>query len=179
MKQALINFVQDNFFNTFLKIQYSGFFNARDRVQGIQRYANILNNIRQFPRSLSEVQHQLMLIEHPQPLRTEQQVLDCMEPVRKLGLFPHKSREKNWDFFSAFSHVLKRERLNDVVLDLGSGSSSVILNWLHLYGYQNLYGCDLVSSAHQQGHIQYSKQDIEQTTYPDNFCRCDYLFVGD
>jgi SAM-dependent methyltransferase len=105
----------------------------------------------------------------PRPLQTNAELNDAYQRVIALGLPPHKAREKNWDFLQAFSTIVQRSRKQDVVVDLGSGTSSVILDWLHLYGYEALYGCDLIAENMKRGHIQYSRQDLEKTSYADGF----------
>lgn len=93
--------------------------------------------------------------------RAEQRVFD-------IGLVPHYSRTKNWDFLKALAILVDEVPRDAPVLDAGSGAFSVILEWLDAAGYTDLSGCDyFVEREGRVGRIHYSKQDLTRTTYPD------------
>lgn len=161
--------LKQRFFNAYLKIQHVG---SRRRVHAAGRlagYVQAAQALVKYPLSPQSAQAYLRPLAHPQPLKTWAQVEDSLECVLNLGLPAHKGREKNWDFLAAFSAIIQSSQPQDVIVDLGSGKSSVILEWLHLYGYTRLYGCDLIVEPHRDGHIEYTQQDLEKTTYPDDF----------
>lgn len=165
----VLSLLQDRAYNTFLRARFIG---SQKRPQGWGTLRAMWETLRaqsRYPLSHASVLNQLPDNIQPRPLRTNAEVDDAMRRVVALGLPPHKAREKNWDFLHAFRLILQRSRKQDVVVDLGSGTSSVILDWLHLYGYTQLYGCDLIAEPLRRGHIQYSRQDLEKTSYADGF----------
>jgi len=53
-----------------------------------------------------------------------------------------------------------------MILDVGSAEYGVILPWLELYGYSNLFGCDIsFKEDFEKGKIHYSKQDLQKTNF--------------
>lgn len=169
LTDRLLNLLQDHAYNAFLRARFIGS-QTKSRGWGKARAAlEVLLAQGRYPLGHATAINQLPGSISPRPLQTNAEVNDAYERVLALGLPPHKAREKNWDFLQAFGFILRRSRKQDVVVDLGSGTSSVILDWLHLYGYQSLYGCDLIAENMQRGHIQYSRQDLEKTTYADGF----------
>ncbi len=86
-----------------------------------------------------------------------------------VGLVPHYSRTKSWDFLKALALLVDEVPRDAPVLDMGCGAFSVILEWLEAAGYQDLHGCDyFVERAGRVGGIQYSRQDLTATSYPDH-----------
>lgn len=99
-------------------------------------------------------------------LRTEQEVKESIKNIKKLKLYPHGEQTKNWDCYRAFSFVLNYGSQNSMILDVGSAEYGVILPWLELYGYSNLFGCDIsFKEDFRKGGIQYSKQDLQKTNF--------------
>lgn len=169
LQNSALALLKRRFFNAYLKIQHVG---SRRRIHAAGRlagYVQAAQALMKYPLSPSAAQAYLRPLAHPQPLKTWAQVEDSLECVLNLGLPAHKGREKNWDFLAAFSAIMQRGQPQDVIVDLGSGNRSVILEWLHLYGYTRLHGCDLIAVPRREGHIEYTRQDLEQTTYPEGF----------
>jgi 2-polyprenyl-3-methyl-5-hydroxy-6-metoxy-1,4-benzoquinol methylase len=169
IQSAVINFLKKNFFNQYLKIHAVGTHNRFQPVSRLNSYQRAITAQWQYPLSSDAASAHLTSINYPQALKTQEQVESSLAHVRSLGLPAHKGKEKNWDFLAAFSMVLQHTKNDACVVDLGTGPTSIILEWLHLYGYTNLHGCDLIIQPHQTGHIKYTTQNLEQTTYPDGF----------
>ena len=87
-----------------------------------------------------------------------------------LGLPSHYDPQKNWDTLKCLFHITAHCDQDDPILDGGS-SYSTILNWLERLGYKQLYACDLVDRKEKfnTSCVQFSVQDLTQTTYPDQF----------
>jgi len=103
-------------------------------------------------------------------LKTEQEVEESIQNLKKLKLRPHNDRPKNWDCYRAFSFILKHGTEESKILDVGSADYGVILPWLELYGFSNLYGCDIsFEKDFQKGRIRYYKQDLQKTNFSSNF----------
>jgi SAM-dependent methyltransferase len=167
LQQAFFDYVTQHHFNTALKIRHVG---TRKRLQPMGRlagYAAVGQALVRYPLPQHEARLLLQPMTHPHALKTWAEVESSLHNALALGLPVHKGREKNWDFLAAFSTIMQRNQPEDVVIDLGTGHSSVVLEWLHLYGYDHLYGCDLLVEDHQMGHIQYTRQNLEHTNYPD------------
>jgi SAM-dependent methyltransferase len=169
MQSTVIRFLKQNFFNQYLKIHAVGTHNRFYPAPRLTSYGRAIRALWQYPLPRNTANPYLTDITHPQALKTDEQVEYSLANVRALGLPAHKGKEKNWDFLAAFSLVLKHTLPTACIVDLGSGPTSVILEWLNLYGYTQLHGCDLIIADHQTGHIQYTTQNLEQTTYPDQF----------
>lgn len=102
-------------------------------------------------------------------LKVDQEVDGSLQKLKKLKLSPHPFRPKNWDCHRAFSFVLKHGSEKSKILDVGCGNYSVILSWLELYGFSNLFGCDIIfQDDFQKGKIHYTKQDLQNTNFPSN-----------
>jgi hypothetical protein len=100
-------------------------------------------------------------------LRREAEVAETLVRLERLALPPHADRAKNWDAFRAFSFILEQGAPGAAVLDMGSSKYGRVLGWLHLYGFRDLHGCDLVfDEPFTCSSIEYSRQDIEATSYP-------------
>ncbi len=99
-------------------------------------------------------------------LKTRYEAEESVVNLKKLKLFPHGDLPKNWDCYRAFTFILNYGSLNSEILDAGSADYGVILPWLELYGYSNLYGCDIsFKEDFRKGKIHYSKQDLQQTNF--------------
>jgi SAM-dependent methyltransferase len=100
-------------------------------------------------------------------LRREAEVGTAIARLERLALLPHQDGPKNWDAFRAFSFILEHAAAGAAVLDMGSSAYGRILGWLHLYGFRDLHGCDLVfQEPFVRGAIEYTGQDIEATSFP-------------
>lgn len=90
----------------------------------------------------------------------------ALEQVRRLGLPPHPEPTKNWDSLAALACILGRTAKDARILDAGSERYSVILPWLCLYGYADLFGINLVfDSAVRLGPITYEHGDVTGTRF--------------
>jgi len=155
--------------HTYLKMLHVG---ARNRLYGGAWPVRVLRAVPallRYPLPDAAMRKHLLLLDHPQPLKNWSQVEEAVKHVIALGLATHKGQEKNWDFLAAFSLIVARGRRDDVVVDMGSGQTSVILQWLDLYGYTQLHGNDLKLRERREGNVDYRIQNIEKTTYPDTF----------
>jgi SAM-dependent methyltransferase len=93
-------------------------------------------------------------------------VKESIQVLKKLKLKPHNYFPKNWDCLRAFSFILRHGNPESRILDVGCADYGVILPWLELYGYSNLYGCDIsFKRDFQRGKIHYSKQDLQKTNF--------------
>ena len=90
----------------------------------------------------------------------------ALEQVRRLKLPLHPEPTKNWDNLAALACILRRTTKEARILDAGSERYSVILPWLCLYGYVDLYGINLVfDSAVRLGPITYEHGDVTGTRF--------------
>lgn len=165
---ALLALLQRYSYRHYLALQAGLFVRRGEVVPRPVRWSRALRALFKYPLAADKAQAHLSFPDHPVALRTRDEVIESNRRVDALGLVPHKALEKNWDFFNAFSAVLRRGRPDDVIIDMGSGRNSVILKWLAFYGYTHLYGCDLIAEPHIEGPVEYTVQNIEQTSYPDH-----------
>lgn len=99
-------------------------------------------------------------------LKTEAEVKESLQKLKKLKLRPHNEHFKNWDSYRVFSFILKYGSAKSYILDVGCADYGVILPWLELYGFSNLYGCDIsFKEDFRKGHINYSRQNLESTSF--------------
>lgn len=99
-------------------------------------------------------------------LKTDQEVEESLQNLKKLKLRPHNDTPKNWDCYRAFSFILRNGNKESKVLDVGCADYGVILSWLELYSFSNLYGCDIsFKRDFRKGKIHYSKQDLQKTNF--------------
>lgn len=93
--------------------------------------------------------------------------------AEKLGILLHNDYQKNWDTLKALSYVIKATGPTSNILDAGGGLHSSILNTLSIFGYNNLYACDVVDVNYSpekfSKSIKFSLQNIENTDYPDEY----------
>lgn len=92
--------------------------------------------------------------------------------INAMGLPAAFDPKKSWDTLKCLYYLVKNTQVNSNILDAGSSSDSVILNWLSLLGYENLYACDLRPAdkkRYSNKRINFSVQDLTNTNYPDNF----------
>jgi SAM-dependent methyltransferase len=165
---GLLSFLNRYAFKQYYVIQYG--LQKNPAASRPVRFWGVLQSLFKYPLPRNQVLHYCPVLTHPQPLKTWAQVEASYQNALASGLIPHKAREKNWDFLNAFGLIMARQRRDDVIVDMGTGSgSSVILRWLALYGYRNLHGCDLYVTPHTEGHIRYTVQNIEHTEYPEDF----------
>jgi len=99
-------------------------------------------------------------------LKADREVEEILQSIKRLKLKLHIDRPKNWDCYRAFSFILRHGSLESQILDVGSADYGVILRWLELYGFSNLYGCDISFEKNfHKGKIHYSKQDLQNTSF--------------
>ena len=169
VQSRIIQFLKRHAFNQYLKVHAVGTHNRFQPTSRLDSYRRVIKALMQYPLPRSEAIDLIEPLEHPQALKTSAAVESSLQMTRQLGLPAHKGKEKNWDFLSAFALILSHYQSDAVIADLGTGPSSVILEWLNLYGYIQLHGCDFITKPRQDGHIHYTSQDLVKTTYPDNF----------
>ena len=98
-------------------------------------------------------------------------ILGATKILETLGLSSHHDFQKNWDTLKCLAHILGSVPQNASILDAGSGSRGVILQWLYALGYRDLWACDRLAvnlSRFNSMGIRFSCQDLAQTTYEDN-----------
>lgn len=99
-------------------------------------------------------------------LRNREEVEESIQNIKRLKLWPHNDRPKNWDSYRAFAFILRNGDKESKVLDVGCADYGVILPWLELYGVSNLYGCDILfKKDFRKGKIHYSRQDLQNTSF--------------
>lgn len=87
--------------------------------------------------------------------------------IKSLGLPVRSDRTKNWDTLITYSEIVKNLNSDSVILDAGAEIYSMILPWLFLTGYKNLFGNNLVfSKKFKRGSIVYNYGDITNTDFP-------------
>ena len=92
----------------------------------------------------------------------------AIDEVRRIGLPPHPDPPKNWDSLIGLGLILQRTGPEARLLDAGAAPYSVLLPWLYLYGYQDLWGIDLTYEGERRhGTITYQRGDIERTGFDD------------
>ena len=108
-------------------------------------------------------------------LKNQREVKDSIQKIKKLRLKPHNDMAKNWDTYRAFSFILKHADKKANILDVGCASyGGFILPWLELYGFLNLFGCDILfNKDFKKGKIEYYKQDLQNTTF--HSCLFDFI----
>lgn len=91
--------------------------------------------------------------------------------TRLLGLPSHQDPQKNWDTLKCLHYILQSCDPALPILDAGSSSKSVILKWLTMFGFRDLYACDLQDekAKYQNTEIKFSRQDLTNTDYPSNY----------
>jgi SAM-dependent methyltransferase len=98
-------------------------------------------------------------------LATKKEADEAWANVEQAGL-PHAPGAKDWDSLIAFREVVTSTNRFARVLDAGAELWSAILPWLHLYGYNNLVGANLVfRQRFYRGSIVYEYGDITRTHY--------------
>jgi len=99
-------------------------------------------------------------------LKTQLEWKSAVTQVRTLGLPGHPTPSKNWDSLAALACILERTDTSAHILDAGSEAYSVILPWLFLYGYTNLFGINLTfREPFKRGSIRYENGDLTRTRF--------------
>ncbi len=99
-------------------------------------------------------------------LQDRQEWAVALEQVRRLGLPPHHDPPKNWDSLAAVSQILLETGSGGKVLDAGATLASVVLPWLCLYGYRDLWGINLsFRRPKHRGPIRYERGDVTRTRF--------------
>ncbi len=102
-------------------------------------------------------------------LKDISEIEDSLKKLKELNLRPHNDKYKIWDIYHMVSFILKNAKDDSAILDIGCANYGAILPSLELYGFKNLFGCDLViGKDFKKGNIQYSRQDLQKTNYPAN-----------
>ena len=95
-----------------------GVSNRFQSASRLNSYARIVTGFLRYPLSINNADQYLLRLDHPQALKTSDQVETCFDNVLALGLPAHKGKEKNWDFLVAFSLILDRKQPQDCVLSV-------------------------------------------------------------
>jgi SAM-dependent methyltransferase len=102
-------------------------------------------------------------------LKSNDEITDYTDRVKKLGLPISSDNSKNWDTLIAYSEITKKTSKESVVLDAGAEIYSRMLPWLFLSGYKKLFGINIVfSKDFKRGAIHYSYGDITNSKFPPN-----------
>lgn len=102
-------------------------------------------------------------------LKSKRDIDDYINIVRKLRLPIRSDKSKNWDTLIAYSEIVKNTSKEAFILDAGVEVYSMVLPWLFLSGYKNLFGNNLVfSKKFKRGTIEYDYGDITDTKFPSN-----------
>jgi SAM-dependent methyltransferase len=99
-------------------------------------------------------------------LKSIEQTETALAEVRRCGLPPRCDVTKNWDLLVALGLVLERTPVKARILDAGATLTSMMLPWLYMYGYTDLWGIDLIyDRPHRRGPIRYERGDVTQTHF--------------
>lgn len=99
-------------------------------------------------------------------LKSMTQTETALAEVRRCGLPPRCERTKNWDLLVALGLVLDRTSVKGRILDVGATLNAMMLPWLYMYGYTDLWGIDLIyDRPHRRGPIRYERGDVTQTHF--------------
>lgn len=89
--------------------------------------------------------------------------------VDSLGLHGHPMDWKNWDHLRALKTILNETDTDDAILDAGGGRFSPLVEWLYLYGYDDLTVINLeFEESFGRGDIAFHAGDLTDTGYADN-----------
>tara|TARA_R110000787_G_scaffold8895_31_gene30702 strand:+ start:3579 stop:4361 length:783 start_codon:yes stop_codon:yes gene_type:complete len=140
---------------------------VRQSLQGTRRgYLYLLHRDHELSRPVSRPNAKW----HNAVLKTNQEVEAARQQVRDIGLFECTDEPKNWDSLAALDCLLDNTDKTARILDAGAEKYSVILPWLVLNGYENLWGNNLVfEKAEKHGPITFEYGDITKTKYADGF----------
>lgn len=101
-------------------------------------------------------------------LLSDPEVKKANDEVDRLKI-PHIV-SKDWDTLIALSKILETVPKNGKILDAGAEHTSVMLPWLHMYGYEHLFGINLTFYRNvKKGNILYEFGDATKTRYADNY----------
>lgn len=101
-------------------------------------------------------------------LQSEAEVEDVLSRIRSLGLHPHPTVEKNWDAFHALRTILANTTPKGTILDAGGATYSPLVEWLYLYGYENLFVNNIdFDRDFTRGPIDYRQSDFTETDFDD------------
>lgn len=99
-------------------------------------------------------------------LQTTAEYEAAVEEVRSLGLRPHADLPKNWDALAALKTILRTTASDARVLDAGGAEYSPLVEWLWLYGYDDLHVQNIdFERDFQRGDISYQQADFTDTGF--------------
>lgn len=102
-------------------------------------------------------------------LKKEKEINYSVDKIKRMGLPLRSGKTKNWDTLIAYSEIVKNTSREAVILDAGAELYSMVLPWLFLSGYRNLFGNNLVFSKKiKRGSIQYDHGDITSNKFQAN-----------
>lgn len=87
--------------------------------------------------------------------------------VQSLGLHPHPDDPKNWDSLLALQTILSETDPSATILDAGGARYSPLVEWLFLYGYDDLFVYNIDFPADfNRGPVEYIAGDFTDTAFP-------------
>jgi SAM-dependent methyltransferase len=103
-------------------------------------------------------------------LLTHDEIVLSTRVVREAGLPEYSVAAKNWDSLGAYGAILGRTTPEARVLDAGGIMESVILTWLWLAGYRDLWCINPVyARPFRHAAIRYEPGDATATRFPDEW----------
>lgn len=137
--------------------------NVKQFISGLNEICSVKRKIRRFLRTLPASPSVNIV------LKDYAEVEEAIGRISNLGLSGHNDKYKNWDIYHMLSFILRMGSKTSAVLDMGCANYGVILPILEQFGFNKLYGCDLVIDQDvKKGSICYSRQDLQSTSYADN-----------
>lgn len=100
-------------------------------------------------------------------LGSKEEINNGKKFLETMGLPGHHDSQKNWDLALTLSLLLNYTKVDEFVLDAGSGSKAVFARSAKSLGYSRVYACDLQEIV--VPNIEKSRQNIEATNYPSSF----------
>lgn len=99
-------------------------------------------------------------------LRSEREVKEAVTEVKSVGLYTHPLTEKNWDHLNALRSILATTTNDAAVFDAGGATYSPLVEWLYLYGYEDLYVYNIdFDDDFRRGPIEYVDADFTNTGF--------------
>lgn len=99
-------------------------------------------------------------------LQTRGEYRRAVDEVRSLGLHPHQDLPKNWDALSALKTILGQTDPRSRILDAGGDRSSPLIEWLYLYGYEDLHVQNIdFDEGFRRDVIRYQEADFTRSGF--------------
>lgn len=102
-------------------------------------------------------------------LKKERSYQTSANEVQLLGLHPHLDAPKNWDSLYALKKILSNTESYERILDAGGAKYSPLVEWLYLYGYDDLFVQNIdFDNQFKRGPILYQVNDFTDTGFKPN-----------